>query len=902
MEYLVNFKEDKVFICNNKNGWKEVTKDIRYFNDYHNSYNITFKNGEKYFFSYSNVIILYNAKKIEIDPFLLGRFFCVDEAYLYKDENSYYFFNNIKGIKKIPDDIIDKLVIYKKSKQILYSYYSSLAKLYDKETQNDFLEGQYEKIKDLWLSDNVLYDLLETRLYSQEVKQIIYPFSHNNSQINAITKGIENNISIIQGPPGTGKTQTILNLIANILINGKTVAVISNNNKAVYNVYEKMKEYGYGFLCARLGNNENRTSFFSDTQDTIPDFNIKPINGDLNKLIEFEKEVFDCEANLSNEICEKENLEQQFKKYSWNSDIKYINIKNTIAPNEILKLAVDLESNGKDQIGFIKRLILKIKYGIDLKLTKNDIPELTENLKFTYIKKKINLLNQMIEDSKEIIRDYKSRGISEAIIKLSTNKFNKYLKDKMANLEEKVFTADNFKKNFSSFIKRYPVILSSTYCLPSSVPSWFSFDYIIIDEASQSTITTILPSLAKGKKLIVIGDEKQLPPVVAEELLNSEYYLAKEFNISQKMRNCGVSFLSFVQTLLENKVQKTLLKEHYRCPKQIIDFSNKRIYDNQLELKKNDDGVNHIKVIKTVPGNHARKSDDGSSGQYNQREIDEIVKLISTLPSNKTIGVITPYRRQSELLRKILPEYVEVGTIHTFQGREQQIIIFSTVANSAEDIIKDDEIIKSFVNNEQLINVALTRAKEQFILVTSDKIANSNKGILADLVKYIRYETNEDATNGNVTSVFDILYDDYSAIRKETLKTDEIATEEIIENLIRKIFKREEYSSLSYSTHVNLKSVVKIDTSKYNNDELKYLLHPWTHLDFVIYNKYDKAPILAIEVDGISYHEQSEKQSQHDLIKNKCLNDAELPLIRLKTNGANEGMKIVDSLNSILNK
>ena len=134
MEYLVNFKEDKVFIYNNKNRWKEVTKDIRYFNDYHNSYNITFKNGEKYFFSYSNVIILYNAKKIEIDPFLFGRFFCVDEAYLYKDENSYYFFNNIKGIKKIPDDIIDKFVIYKKSKQILYSYYSSLAKLYDKET------------------------------------------------------------------------------------------------------------------------------------------------------------------------------------------------------------------------------------------------------------------------------------------------------------------------------------------------------------------------------------------------------------------------------------------------------------------------------------------------------------------------------------------------------------------------------------------------------------------------------------------------------------------------------------------------------------------------------------------------------------------------------------------------
>ena len=82
----MGYLEDKVFICNNKNERKEVTKDIRYFNDYHNSYNITFKNNINYCIKYENTIILYNAKKIEIDPFLFGRFFCVDEAYLYKDE------------------------------------------------------------------------------------------------------------------------------------------------------------------------------------------------------------------------------------------------------------------------------------------------------------------------------------------------------------------------------------------------------------------------------------------------------------------------------------------------------------------------------------------------------------------------------------------------------------------------------------------------------------------------------------------------------------------------------------------------------------------------------------------------------------------------------------------------
>ena len=67
----------------------------------------------------------------------------------------------------------------------------------------------------------------------------IFPFGCNNSQYVAVKRAMENQISVIQGPPGTGKTQTILNIIANILIQGKTVQVVSNNNSATENVFEK---------------------------------------------------------------------------------------------------------------------------------------------------------------------------------------------------------------------------------------------------------------------------------------------------------------------------------------------------------------------------------------------------------------------------------------------------------------------------------------------------------------------------------------------------------------------------------------------------------------------------------------------------------------------------------------
>ena len=65
---------------------------------------------------------------------------------------------------------------------------------------------------------------------------------------------MENQLSIIEGPPGTGKTQTILNIIANILMNGKTVQVVSNNNSAIQNVYEKLSssKYNLGFIVASL--------------------------------------------------------------------------------------------------------------------------------------------------------------------------------------------------------------------------------------------------------------------------------------------------------------------------------------------------------------------------------------------------------------------------------------------------------------------------------------------------------------------------------------------------------------------------------------------------------------------------------------------------------------------------
>ena len=95
-------------------------------------------------------------------------------------------------------------------------------------------------------------------------KQIYYPFGCNASQKTAIETALTHQVSIIQGPPGTGKTQTILNIIANLLMNDKTVLVVSNNNSAVENVAEKLDGESLGFIVAKLGNMQNKEVFIAN--------------------------------------------------------------------------------------------------------------------------------------------------------------------------------------------------------------------------------------------------------------------------------------------------------------------------------------------------------------------------------------------------------------------------------------------------------------------------------------------------------------------------------------------------------------------------------------------------------------------------------------------------------------
>ena len=142
-----------------------------------------------------------------------------------------------------------------------------------------------------------------------------------------------------------------------------------------------------------------------------------------------------------------------------------------------------------------------------------------------------------------------------------------------------------------------------------------------------------------------------------------------------------------------------MLKEHYRCHPKIINFCNKKFYNNELVIMTEDkDEQDVIKVIKTNKGNHKR---DNTS----QRQLDIIKEILPKLKTND-IGIIAPYNNQVDLIKQNIQD-IEVSTVHKFQGREKDIIIISTV---------DDEI-SDFVANANILNVAISRAKKELIFI-----------------------------------------------------------------------------------------------------------------------------------------------------------------------------------------
>lgn len=228
-------------------------------------------------------------------------------------------------------------------------------------------------------------------------------------------------------------------------------------------------------------------------------------------------------------------------------------------------------------------------------------------------------------------------------------------------------------------------------------------------------------------------------------------------------------------------------------------------------------------------------------------------------------------------------------------------MIMSTVLDSS----KAGKLGLKFVNDPCMINVAVSRAQQKFILVTDHSLFRKYGSEIGDLIRYMEYSTVDDnIVESEIVSVFDLLYKEYSykleAFKKRITQKSKYTSENIMRTLLEDILHESPYSMLEIGNQVFLGNLF-VHLDKLKEEERRYIKNG-ASVDFVFYNKLDKSPVLAIEVDGFAFHENNPRQLERDRLKDNIFRVYGLPLLRFPTIGSGEERRIRTELDVVLRK
>ena len=381
-----------------------------------------------------------------------------------------------------------------------------------------------------------------------------------------------------------------------------------------------------------------------------------------------------------------------------------------------------------------------------------------------------NLVKYLHQNTKEniLLLAYTNRAVDEiceAIISIDDTYKNQYLRigSRMATNEK--FATQLLDQRVKSLKTRHEIltllkenrIFISTVSSISGKTELFhlkEFDTVIIDEASQILEPMLAGLLSKFKRWILIGDHKQLPAVVGQD------------GIDSKVKDDRLTAQGFVNTrtsLFERLFHQVkehnwdhaygILHQQGRMHDMLMTFPNLHFYENQLALlphtnrqmasaffhKANDE----TKYLLSRKNYFDTPEDQDINWKTNIHEAQKCVDILKDLISlyeynnmemnTTSIGIITPYRAQIALIRKcmeVLPgrysEIITVDTVERYQGGARDIIIISFCVNRISQL--DSLVSLSQEGIDRKLNVTLTRAKEQIILIGNKNLLSKSQG------------------------------------------------------------------------------------------------------------------------------------------------------------------------------
>lgn len=548
-------------------------------------------------------------------------------------------------------------------------------------------------------------NLTRKKVTRKEPSLVIYDDRVNIDQMRVLYNSMTQPVTYVQGPPGTGKTQTILNVILCNFVANKTLLISSSNNNPVDGIIDKLTFKYYDkdvlFPYLRLGRFEEVAK---STKKILQLYSyqekLKPDDKRINQILE---------NNEKNNLL----LRDKLKNYEMRLDLEEL----IESGNKLIATFKDKES------GIIKKIKSKVE----------ENQKKLGSIPFVSDEEVLSLFKPISRDNRFL--SYLYFQSLKYINKLKTPRYQELIDIcKLTDDADRVKSFNNWIKdddNMKLLMQAFPIILTTNISASRLGTTKVKFDLAIIDEAGQCNVAHALLPIARANNLLLVGDINQLRPVILlEDSVNDE--LMNKFNVDESYSYKANSILSVMKN--HDSVSKNiLLSYHYRCGKNIIDFSNKRYYKSELKTNKlNFDG--DLSFI-DVKNNNVSKNKN--------QNIDECLGIIDYIKKNnvKDATIITPFVNQEILMNDLLAKNnikdVNCGTIHSLQGAEKDTIIFST-SISPRTSQKTYEWLK---NNAELINVGVTRAKKKLIIASDydalDKLSDKSDDLYA-LVNYIK--------------------------------------------------------------------------------------------------------------------------------------------------------------------
>jgi superfamily I DNA and/or RNA helicase len=424
-----------------------------------------------------------------------------------------------------------------------------------------------------------------------------------------------------------------------------------------------------------------------------------------------------------------------------------------------------------------------------------------ESLKKIY-NEKVNELANEYGKLKEVFKD------RHFILKAGLNELNnEEIEDSISSLNSWV---DSNNNDYEILLK--PLIYNSVDVVFATCigikgdnvfkDSQFRFDTVIIDEAGKANIAETLVAIELGKKVILVGDQMQLPPYMDSSLIDEEEpssfpksIYGRNYLMDEILNALKTSFFEFIINRIESgqfpSENKVMLNYQHRMHPNIGKFVSESFYDglvlmgsrthlNRLELPAPYN--KEVVFFDTSNSNNPYEQIEGYSAKNNieAEAVCEIIlpKLFEHNISPSSIAIIAPYKSQVANIQQYLKnssscnfKNIDISTLDSFQGKEYDIIIFSFTRSSnhrkAPIVNRRKKFTKvGFLDDARRLNVAFSRAKKKLILIGNSSTLIDKKSHFDGLFNYTQLfnklvELSKDEEIGSFVN----LADDYSVIK-----------------------------------------------------------------------------------------------------------------------------------------